>query len=176
MKRLIALGLVLALTPLSAAASVKGNRDPNDVRGPLDIKRIVHGHTNDGKLWHKVVMRSRWSAEDLKGQDEIRFHFSTDREDRYDEVNATVSLKDGKLRAVVFPYTEGSDYAAVGPSTKVNFRRADRYSVTIVFGKKWVDGRNDRYAWSVTTFYKNSDAPGCRSYCADGTERVEHSL
>ena len=176
MRRLIGIALLVVLVPWPAAASIDGHRDPNDVRGPLDIRRIVHGHTSDGKVWHKVVMRHRWGARDLEGQDEIRFHFSTDREDRYDEVNATVALKDGKLNARVFPYTEGSDYAAVGPSTQIDFRRSDRFTVTIIFGKKWVDGRNDRYVWSVTSRYKDPDSENCRSYCRDGTERLAHNL
>ena len=171
-----AVALAIAfLLPGSSLGSVAGDRDPDDTRGPLDIRRIVHGHTDDGQLWHKVIMWKRWGAKDLAGQDEIRFEFSNDREDRYDEVNASVALKDGELRAWVFPYTEGSDYAGVGPSTRIRLARPNRYTVTIFFGKKWVDGRG-RYVWSVGSSYKDPDSDNCRRYCSDRTDRFEHNL
>lgn len=135
MKRLLAASLtafaVLTVTP--ATADMSSRRDADDVHGALDIKRIVHGHTEGGKLWHKVVMWKRWGARDLAGEDEIRFYFSNDREDRYDEVHASVAVEDGKLAAWVFEYTEGSDYAGVGPSKRIRFVRPDRFSVKIFF-------------------------------------------
>lgn len=74
MKRLLAASLtafaVLTVTP--ATADMSSRRDADDVHGALDIKRIVHGHTEGGKLWHKVVMWKRWGARDLAGEDEIR--------------------------------------------------------------------------------------------------------
>src|SRR5688500_19939235 len=142
----IVLGLLLVASPTGASRSGVG--DPADVPGPLDVRRITHGHGSGDKLWHKVVMHQRWGARDLEGEDEIRFHFSYDGEDRYDEVHASVALKDGKLAAWVFPYVEGSDYANVGPSKRIRLTRPNRYSVKIFFDKGWVDAR-DRLVRSV---------------------------
>lgn len=170
---------LVAGTPV--AADTSSRRDGNDTRGPLDIKRIAHGHTSDGKLWHKVVMHGRWGAKDLRGEDEIRFYFSNDREDRYDEVHATVALKNGKLGAWIFPYTEGSDYASVGPSERIRFVRPDRSSVKIFFDRSWMKNRTGRYTWSLGTDYKNRDSDNCARGCFDyapgrNPNRLEHKL
>lgn len=183
MKRLLAASLtafaVLTVTP--ATADMSSRRDADDVHGALDIKRIVHGHTEGGKLWHKVVMWKRWGARDLAGEDEIRFYFSNDREDRYDEVHASVAVEDGKLAAWVFEYTEGSDYAGVGPSKRIRFVRPDRFSVKIFFSDDLMKNRTGRYTWSVGASYKNSDSDRCRRACFDyapghNPDRLEHNL
>lgn len=170
--------VLLGVTPTSAGTS--SARDGNDAKGPLDIKRIVHGHGNGDLLWHKVVMNEGWGANDLRGDTEIRFYFSNDREDRYDEVHASVDLKDGKLAAWVFPYTEGSDYANVGPSKRIRFTRPDRRTIKIFFNKGWVD-RRDRYAWSVGSSFRDRESDNCRNICFDyapghDPERVVHQL
>jgi hypothetical protein len=181
MRRAFVAALVLLFVfAFPADATVSGGRDGNDVKGPLDIKRIVHGHGNGDLLWHKVVMHQRWGAKDLQGANEIRFYFSNDSEDRYDEVHASVDLNDGKLGAWVFPYTEGSDYANVGPSKRIRFIRPDRRTIKIFFNKSWVD-RRDRYAWSVGSDFRDRDSDGCRNSCHDyapghDPERVEHRI
>ena len=111
-------------------------------------------------------MHRRWGAKDLKGNDEVRFYFSYDGEDQYDEVHASVALKDGRLGAWVFSYVEGSDYASVGPSKRIRFTRPNRYSIKIFFDKGWVDKR-DRYAWSVGSSYRDRDSTHCRKSCFD---------
>ena len=174
----IVLGLLLVASPTGASRSGAG--DPADVAGPLDVRRITHGHGSGDKLWHKVVMHQRWGARDLEGEDEIRFHFSYDGEDRYDEVHASVALKDGKLAAWVFPYVEGSDYANVGPSKRIRLTRPNRYSVKIFFDNGWVDAR-DRYAWSVGSSFRERDSERCRRACFDyapghNPNRLVHGL
>ena len=171
---------VLCLVTTTALADVGSSRDPGDVRGPLDVKRISHGHGRGDVLWHKVVMHNRWGAKDLRGNDEIRFYFSYDGEDRYDEVHALVGLKDGKLRAWVFPYVEGSDYAGVGPSERIRFKRPDRYSIKIFLDRGWVDAR-DRYAWSVGSRFRDRDSVNCKKSCFDyapghNPDRLVHDL
>ena len=175
-------GVVVAALILSPAAhGSEGRRhDPNDTPGALDVKRIAHGHRDGGRLWHKVVMRHPWGAKALRGDNEIRVHFSTDREDRFDEVHASIDLKDGKLGAWIFTYTEGGDYAGVGPSERIRFVRTNRYSIKIFFNKDWVDRRN-RYAWSVGTRYRKRSSRrcdgGCHDYApGDSPDRLVHRL
>ncbi len=173
--------LIILLVPLAVSANERRLSDGNDTRGPLDIKRMSHGHAGDGKLWHKVVMHGRWGVRDLRGTDEIRFHITKDREDRFDEVHASVAVKDGELRAWIFPYTEGSDYAAVGPSTRIRLVRPDARSVKIVFDESWVQNRRDRYAWSVGSDYRDRDSAHCRRSCFDyapgsNPDRLVHDL
>ena len=175
---LVALAITLLLA-FPSVASESHRRDPNDAHGPLDIRRISHGHKGD-LVWHKVVMRSSWGPQALRGADQIRFQFSTDGEDRFDEVNASVDLKDGELRAWVFPYVEGSDYAGVGPSERIRLTRPDRYSVKIFFKRSWVDKRN-RYAWSVSSYYKRNGSRHCENTCRDyapgaSPNRLVHNL
>lgn len=179
MKKLFALIVIAMVVGFPAQANVAGAWDPNDVRGPLDIKRIVHGHGNGGMLWHKVVMHRAWGADDLRGEDEIRFYFSNDREDRFDEVHASVARKNGKLTAWVFPYVEGGDFASVGPSERIRFTRPNRRTVKIFFDRSWLD-RRSRYAWSVGTSYRDNDS-SCRENCFDyvprhDPQRVVHDL
>ena len=170
--------LLCAMPPIRA--NTAGSFDPNDERGPLDIKRIAHGHADSNTLWHKVVMHGRWGRNDLKG-DEIRFYFSTDDEDRYDEVHASVGLKDGELAAWIFTYTEGSDYASVGPSTRIRLTRPNARSVKIFFGESWVRNGDARYAWSVGSEFRDRGSAHCRSLCFDyapgrNPDRVVHQL
>ncbi len=181
MKRVAAMLLAaLVLSPTPGVGSQAGRRDPNDTPGRLDIKRIAHGHKSRKVLWRKVAMHSAWGRNALRGDDEIRFMFSTDREDRYDEVHAMVALKNGKLGAWIFPYVEGSDYAGVGPSTRIRFTRPDRRSIKIFFGRGWVDGE-DRYAWSLASSYKDKQSRRCDRWCNDyapgsSPDRLEHNL
>ena len=167
MKRILIASLVGAFLAAPAAwGNETSMRDPGDVRGPLDIKRIVHGHADGGALWHKVVMHDGWGADDLRGEDEIRFYFSVDREDRYDEVHASVGRKNGRLAAWVFPYVEGSDFASVGPSKRIRFTRPNRNSIKIFIEKSWLD-RRDRYSWSVGSSFRDRDSSRCRQSCYD---------
>ena len=164
-----------------ASADVARRSDPADVRGPLDVARISHGHTSNGKLWHKVVMQGTWGKKALGGSDEIRFYFTNDVEDRYDEVHASVDVKDGRMRAWIFPYTEGSDYAGVGPSTRIRLVRPDRRSVKIVFDASWMKNRRNRYAWSVGSEFSDADSTHCRATCYDyapgrNPDRLVHDL
>lgn len=167
---------LLAGAPTAATESRR--RDPNDTPGPLDIRRIAHGHAGGGALWHKIVTYGTWGRKALQGPEIIRFQFSTDGEDRFDEVNASVDLKDGKLQAWIYPYVEGSDYAGVGPSQRIRLKRVNRRSVKIFFDRSWVDKR-DRYAWSVWTSYKDKNSRHCTKTCSDRAPdrgRLVHNL
>ena len=181
MRRALVAVLALALLmPVPTTATEARRRDPNDIHGPLDIKRISHGHRSGDVLWHKVVMRSPWGRKALRGVGEIRFQFSTDGEDRFDEVNASIDLKDGKLKVWIFPYVEGSDYASVGPSERIRFARPNRRSIKIFFGQSWVDKR-DRYVWSVNSSYMKRSSRHCARGCYDyapgaSPNRIEHKL
>jgi hypothetical protein len=180
MRKLVGALVTVMIIGFPAQANVTGTRDPNDVRGPLDIKRIVHGHGNGGALWHKVVMHRAWGAGDLRGEDEIRFYFSNDREDRFDEVHASVARKNGKIAAWVFPYVEGGDFASVGPSERIRFTRPTRRTVKIFFDKSWLN-RRGRYAWSVGSSYRDKHSSSCRENCFDyaprhDPERLVHDL
>jgi hypothetical protein len=180
MKVLVGAFAALLMVGFPAHANTAASRDGDDVRGPLDIKRIVHGHGNGGVLWHKVVMRKGWGADDLRGDDDIRFYFSNDREDRFDEVHASVARKNGKLAAWVFPYVEGGDFASVGPSKRIRYSRPNRRTIKIFFDESWLD-RRGRYAWSVGSSYRDKDSSSCRETCFDyapghNPERLVHDL
>ena len=167
----LAAAIALFGTWSPATANVSSLGDPDDVHGPLDVRRIAHGHGSDGVLWHKLVMWKRWGANDLRGTDEIRFFFSTDREHRYDEVHASVVREDGKLAASIYEYVESSDGAGVGPAHRIRLTRPNRRSVKIFFDDKWVTNRRDRYAWSAGSSYDKADSKNCRHVCFDYSPR-----
>ena len=177
MKRLVLVLLAIAVCGPSYA-DTRGSSDPDDVRGPLDIKRISHGHASGDVLWHKVVMHRRWGARHLEG-DEIRIDISTDGEARYDEVRVSVAVEDGKLAARIYEFTEGSDYGIPGPSQRIRFTRPDRRGIKVFFNESWVNGRS--YGWSVSTQYRERDSESCSNGCSDyapgrNPNRVEHKL
>src|SRR5688500_16526101 len=181
MKRLLTAILASAFLAAPAWANDGSVRDPDEVRGPLDIKRISHGHSSGEVLWHKIVMHNRWGADDLRGDDEIRLYLSRDGEDKFDEVHISIDEKKGDLRAWIFPYTEGSDFAGVGPSERIRMTRPNPRVVKVFFDKGWVQNRRDRYAWSAGTDYRNRDSTHCRSSCFDyapghDPERLVHNL
>ena len=178
MNRFVVIALLVVAMSSPATADVSSMRDGDDSRGPLDIKRVLHGHETRTVLWHKVVMHKSWGAKDLSGKNEIRFQISTDREHRYDEVHALVALKDGKIRAWIFTYVEGGDYAGVGPSERIRFTRPDRRSIKIFFDESWVGSSS--YAWSAGSSYRDRDGR-CRNNCYDyapghNPDRLEHRL
>ena len=180
MRNVIVVIVTMLVVGVPARANEASVRDPNDARGPLDIKRIVHGHGSGGVLWHKVVMHKRWGADDLRGEDDIRFYFSNDGEDRFDEVHASVGRKKGTLAAWVFSYVEGGDHAGVGPSKRIRFTRPNRRSIKIFFDETRLDQRG-RYAWSVGSSYRDKDSAECRESCFDyapghDPNRLVHSL
>ena len=183
MKRLllVAILVIAMLTAPAAWAGQASRRDPADVRGPLDIKRIVHGHASGDVLWHKVVMHRGWGARDLRGDDEIRLHLSRDGEDRFDEVHISIDEKRGALRAWIFPYTEGSDFAGVGPSERIRLTKPNRRTVKVFFDRGWVQNHRDRYTWSAGSSYRDRDSKNCRKVCFDyapghDPERLVHNL
>jgi hypothetical protein len=181
MKRLLVAILASAFLVAPAWANEGATRDPNDVRGPLDIKRITHGHRSADVLWHKVVMHNRWGADDLRGDDEIRIHISRDGEDRFDEVHISIDEKNGDLRAWIFPYTEGSDFAGVGPSERIRMTRPNPRVVKVFFEREWVQNRRNRYAWSAGSSYRDRDSAHCTRTCSDyapghDPERLVHNL
>ena len=175
-KRVLLVLVVLALAGPSYANTM-GASDPNDIRGPLDVKRISHGHASNDVLWHKVVMHRRWGARHLEG-DEIRIDISTDREARYDEFRVSVAVEDGKLAARIYEFTEGSDYGIPGPSKRIRFTRPDRRTIKVFFNESWVNGS---YGWSVSTQYRERGSASCSNGCVDyapgrNPDRLEHRL
>ena len=181
MKRCAALVLLISLfVAVPTSANEARRRDPNDTRGPLDIKYIAHGHASGKLLWHKVAMRSPWGKRALRGGNDITFGLSNDGEDRFDEVHVTVDVADGKLGAWIYGYIEGSDYAGVGESKPIKFTRPNRMTIKIFFDQSWVD-RRDRYAWDLWTSYRKRGSRHCQNWCSDhapgsSPDRLVHKL
>ena len=178
MRRILALVVAVATFATPAAADMTSMADPSDTRGPLDIKRISHGHATRDVLWHKLVMYRRWGAKDLTG-DEIVFHISTDGEDRYDEVRASVGVEEGRLAVRIYEFTEGSDYGIAGPSKRIRFKRPDHRTIKVFFNESWVKGRS--YAWSVSSQYRDRGSAHCSNHCFDyapgrNPNRLRHRL
>jgi hypothetical protein len=162
--------MVVALGAHTSAADALRAHDANDTRGRLDVRSVSHRHgRTPGRLIHRVTTYSPWRTRRLRGpHNYVWVWFSTDKEDRYAEARAVIDFEQGKLGAWIEPYEEGSDYAAIGPPTPIEVRRANRRSVTIVFPTRLLRPRLKRYSWSVSTSYRAADSTRCAvAACAD---------
>jgi hypothetical protein len=110
-----------------------------------------------------VTTSSPWRTRRLRGpHNHVWVWISTHKEDRYAEARAVIDSEQGKLGAWIEPYEEGGDYAAIGPPTPIEVRRANRHSVTIAFPKRPPRPRLTRYSWSVsTTSNRAADSTRC---------------
>ncbi|HET7482331.1 MAG TPA: hypothetical protein VFK89_05660 [Actinomycetota bacterium] len=161
-----ALTLLIGGPAIPAAADRIRAHDANDVDGTLDISSITHGHGHRaGVLIHRIRTYGEWRPRALNGNDGFDVWFSTDREDRFAEYRASIYVDHGALRACIGGYSEGSDFAGVGPCKAIDVRRPDPRTVVIRFAARRIGG-ND-YAWSASSSYRKAGSANCRRGCYD---------
>ena len=176
MKRALLLILVIAVAATPAGADMGRARDRRDTKGPMDIRRIGHGHgtKQDGTetIRHSIRSHGGWKSRRLncgggssKCRSMFNIYFDTDHDDTY-ERQVQIYRRDGTVYAGVIRYDE--DCAPVGTictesSNKVgNARvwRANRRSIAFSMPVAWL-GRGIRsYKWHVNlTFFRDSPCP-----------------
>jgi hypothetical protein len=179
-----AVSVIVALSAPTADADTVVRHDPADARGPLDVRRLEHGHGHHKRvLTHTVVTSGRWDESDLRNKNSyIYFWFSTDG-DRFAEARVAVISQDHELTAQFQDYEESGDSASVGPPTAIRFKRPNDRSIKVFFSRRRLGF--DSYGWSVETLYRKAASRHCRfgqPLCRDraprgtGRGRIRHSL
>ena len=183
--RLVVVLVFALLLPLVARADTRSFRDPNDARGPLDIRRVTHGHQKKGGdsfFVHTVSTHKRWGSK-LLGRDatEIDLWFSTDGDGRPDRV-VYINHDDGRLRASMNTYENEGDSSTVGFIGNVKVRRVGGRGVRVWLPVEWMSNNElDDYNWFVFSFYTADEGSHCREdySCFDrapNEESIVHSL
>jgi hypothetical protein len=164
--------LVMAIGGGVAGADHARVHDADDTRGRFDIRAVAHGHRGDHSVTHKLITYGDWRPRLLKGaRSNLTFWFSTDG-DKYAEFRASVDYRHGRLWACFGGYSEGSDFAAVGPCKKVPARRPNRHTVVVTLKDSFV-GDGDEYGWSAESYFGATDSKKCpaRNPCSDYVPR-----
>ena len=93
--------LALSFSSVPVMASTREIRDPDDVKGTLDIAKVSHGHgRTDDVLQHRITMHDPWRSRALSHwRSIITIWFSTDDEDRFGERRVMVNYRNQKLTA-----------------------------------------------------------------------------
>lgn len=187
MRRLLLVPLSFLLMvglALPAGADVVRQRDGDDTPGRLDIRRVVHGHTENGRLKHRVVTFKPWKARHLRRRaNYIYVWFSTDGEKRFAERRVVIDFVDGKLQACIQMYDEINDGAAVGPCEDITLRRPDTRTALVVFRRRMLRRNLQEYSWSASTSFKSPESKRCSEEACLGVAppgrgrgRVVHEL
>ncbi len=167
MKRLIVM-VMMAVVALNApaAADPKTKTDGNDVRSPLDIKEVKHGHDGD-YLFHKLWTYEAWRSSDLEaGEGEIWFRFNlpgaSSDDDDLDRL-IIINYRNGQLRAKMYDHENGNhDFLR-----KVSVNRPGSKSVRIKFKKGQLEPGITRYQWQAWTLYEDDLGDLCGTECND---------
>jgi hypothetical protein len=180
------LAVILVLAVSSSLADTRMVKDPDDAAGRLDVKSLIHGHAQGGRvLVHRLGTYHNWRGRRLKGDNShIYLWFTTDREKRYAEKRVVIDFKKGRLKAWLQTYQETSDSAVVGPLRRIEVKRLNRHSVTVLFMRRALVGKGQgRYGWYASTSLRSPRSHNCNTRtCTDsapqgtGTGRITHKF
>lgn len=177
MLRRVALALaivaVAAAIPLFALAGHMDPRDPNDTRGPLDVRRVVAGRDLKRPRW-KIVTFDPWRARQIFDRGYVLVFFDTFADKRYDYYALVRSVgprlrgslwRDRKVKSDVF-------------KTALRVRRANRRSVTVrvPLGRMKFPETRVYYYWHVQTLMTNRRCPNVCFDRAPDTDGVLEPL
>src|SRR5688572_15290779 len=167
---------LVVLISLSAPGVVSADalrvRDPNDVRGRLDIRAVAHGHgSRKGSVTHRVSVHRAFGSRLLETNGAVELMFSG-RPGGCESVAIMIDAVNGGLRArirFVDPlgcgrYDDSGGSSMWEPLDAV-LTRPDRRTVKIELQRTLLPGRGD-YGWyAETRFWRNGT--GCGQRCVD---------
>lgn len=154
--------LVMALVAANlAAAGEDGLRDPDDSKRKLDIKRIAHEVTDNGRLKHTIVMHDAFKSSSLRrigqahqtgGRIHIDFDFDGSSDRHCSDYRLAIFNGRHGLRAVGSTWIpfgcSGNTYMLWVPNhVKARITRPTNRSIAIV--SHMFDAK--RYWWSAST-------------------------
>ncbi|HXV32418.1 MAG TPA: hypothetical protein VD769_00305 [Gaiellaceae bacterium] len=154
-------GVAFLLASAPAWADVKGVSDGNDVPGPLDIKRVAHGHAG-ASVTHTLTTFQPFSSSLLRDPYGITFQFDTNGSPASFERFVFVFWGNGRLRAAL---TTRTRFVA-----SVRVSRPNARAVRITVRKALLNAGG--YRWLAATFF-----PGGRGFdVAPNRSVVFHDL
>jgi hypothetical protein len=157
----IALVVIGASVPLLAGADHLDPDDPNDTRGPLDVKSVRSWGRARRPGW-RVITFARWSAERVWDRGFVMVFLDTRRSDRFDYY-ALVRSNGSKMRARLFRDRRRRRDRDLGPLAAWRPSRRS-VSVRVPFRKLRVGDNRAFYRWQVQTLFTGSR---CRRVCFD---------
>jgi hypothetical protein len=152
------LALAATLIPMFATARHADVRDPNDVKGLLDVRRV---EMVAGKARWKVTSWRGWKTAELWDAGNVLVYvdsFGSSRADYY----VLVSSNGRKMTGVLYRDRQRKDDRRIR-SVRVRHPNATSVNATIPMGKLRRRG-SGIYGWFVLTLFSG---PDCRQVCFD---------
>jgi hypothetical protein len=158
--RLTAASLAALLFGMAAPAHAASVDDPNNARGPLDLKRLVaNKHDATAPMRVRLVTYGTWPASllDEDGQSRLNFLFNSDHVGRVDFIGE-VFFRDGRLMMRI--ETRAGQFVR-----RVRVKHPTGSSITAVIPRGLPNP--DGNAWIAATERYQSDTGFCISICKD---------
>ncbi|MPZ68401.1 MAG: hypothetical protein GEU71_02605 [Actinobacteria bacterium] len=165
MKALKPVPLVVMIAVLLSAAPASAAKmeisDPNDVRGKLDLRRVIR--SGEDKLTWRLITYKGWSVKEIWSVGTLVVDLDT-RFDSAPDYYVTIFPTHDKLKARLFRDRKNKKDYQVG---KVKVWRKNRKSASIQLSLSRVKVGDDRatYSWRAQTLYYGSSA--CSDVCFD---------
>ena len=156
---LICAGLFVTFGSPGLADRAALNDGQNDAFGPLDIRRISHGHAGTNRVFHYLSMYERWGRSDLRSSvSEIRILFTTDHDNRPERV-LVIDAGEHRLEAFMHKWKKG------GPGKKIYgqaaLSRPSKRGVRAAFDQALLGNKVGSYGWHVDTRYHDARNHRC---------------
>lgn len=165
MKALKLLTLATTATILLAAAPAGAAKmaisDPNDVRGPLDLKEVIRSGNN--KLTWRLITYGKWRVAGIWSEGTLVVDLDT-RFDAAPDYYVTIFPTHNRLKARLFRDRKTKKDYQVG---KVKVWRKNGRSASIQLSLSRVNVGDDRatFSWRAQSLFNGSS--GCREVCFD---------
>ena len=157
MKRLVAGVAIVAVWASAAAGHIQQRDDPDETPGPLDIKRVAMGHTNN-LLVHGVRMQHGFRKSVINKSTPNRIFAAWDtRAGRRLDYVARIFAVEGRLKGTVHLYRTGRRVGRLRDVTKPK-----RNTVIFEVARGLIRARGDGFVrWGIVTDHvQGRDAAG----------------
>ena len=158
MKRVLLLLLFVTLTaaaliPFFAQASHRAPRDPNDVQGVLDVRRVNVSPKRPPRYTLRTF--SRWTVQELWDAGYLLVHFDSFGDEHFDYYVMIRSTGERMLGTLWRDRIRRSDYKVGG----VKVWRPDRERVTVRVPLDRLNVRRAYYRWYASTLFVSDVCP-----------------
>lgn len=133
--------------------------DQNDAYGPLDVKRMSHGHgTDKNDLVHRLTTYGKWDRRALSSADsEIQLLFTTDGDNAPERV-LVVDARGESVAATMHKWNKGIGNKVYGEAA---VSRPSRRDIKLVFEASLLGKKVREYGWHVDTRFHDKDHSRC---------------
>lgn len=161
-RALVALVVFVVVVPSPVAHARLALRDPNDTRGPLDVRRVHHSAVRR-PIW-RITTGPRWTARRLFDRGYFLVHLDT-RGTRRGDYYALVWHNGRGMRGTLVRDRVRRRRDRTMSSLSVWRRDRDSVSVRIPLRKLFVPKGRDSYGWFVRSLWRRKRCP--RATCID---------